>query len=196
MVSVGFHAVLFMIGYFVMAQVVTTPPPVEYIAALPEPVEDFDPPVEPEVENPSPIKSEDTPIPSPEISEIDEKAATDDSEEGEPEGDPTDQGTVDFDSDSRFATIGTSGGASGKWGLKGIGSNKFTGRPGGDGPGKKREPTPEVMRGLDWLARHQSADGSWSCDNFSHRCSKNVCDGAGSHAEYTPGTTSLAVLAY
>ncbi|MHC5021242.1 MAG: hypothetical protein ACYTGX_14245, partial [Planctomycetota bacterium] len=55
---------------------------------------------------------------------------------------------------------------------------------------------PPIDRGLDWLARHQSADGSWSCNDFSHRCSKNICDGAGSHAEYTPGTTSLALLAY
>jgi hypothetical protein len=50
--------------------------------------------------------------------------------------------------------------------------------------------------GLDWLRRHQSRDGSWSCDAFRINCTKNICDGPGASADYTPGTTSLALLAF
>ena len=36
--------------------------------------------------------------------------------------------------------------------------------------GKLRQTEAAVMAGLDWLARHQSEDGSWDCDGFSLQC--------------------------
>jgi hypothetical protein len=52
-----------------------------------------------------------------------------------------------------------------------------------------------VTAALDWLARHQSPDGSWSADKFDAACKQNRCDGPG-RAQFTPGVTGLALLAF
>ena len=56
-----------------------------------------------------------------------------------------------------------------------------------------------VRRGLDWLARHQSADGHWGPDALKARpdgrCKEHdVCSGGGS--EHRVALTGLAVLAF
>src|SRR5262245_1969771 len=47
-----------------------------------------------------------------------------------------------------------------------------------------------VEAGLDWLARHQEADGSWDADGFPSRCEAGgaKCDGIGKgqHGEEVP----------
>lgn len=53
-----------------------------------------------------------------------------------------------------------------------------------------------VDRALRWLARHQEADGRWSCDKFSARCTGKKCDGPGIEPEWDVGITGLAVLAF
>ncbi len=53
-----------------------------------------------------------------------------------------------------------------------------------------------VAAALRWLKDHQDPDGSWSCDNFQKNCRKNICEGKGSAAEHTTGTTALALLAF
>ena len=47
---------------------------------------------------------------------------------------------------------------------------------------------------LDWLARHQSANGRWEPAGFSTRCKGTPCLGAGDEANDT-GVTALAALA-
>ena len=60
-----------------------------------------------------------------------------------------------------------------------------------------------VNRGLDWLARHQDADGKWSRVWFSRRCEgRERCSGAGYHRKgYHPvpldsSMTGLALLCF
>lgn len=64
---------------------------------------------------------------------------------------------------------------------------------------KTAKPSPveaAVQAGLDWLARHQDADGRWSCANFGQRCAKpGECSGPGG-ASWDAGITGLAVLAF
>lgn len=48
---------------------------------------------------------------------------------------------------------------------------------------------------LDWLARHQFADGSWGAQTFSTTCDGRFCMGRGS-AEHDIGVTALATLAF
>jgi HEAT repeat protein len=58
------------------------------------------------------------------------------------------------------------------------------------------EVTRAVERGLDWLARHQSAAGGWSAAGFRERCDKATpCGGVG-EPEYDVGLTGLAGLAF
>jgi hypothetical protein len=52
-----------------------------------------------------------------------------------------------------------------------------------------------VDRGLEWLARHQSPDGSFDPTAYADRCEGPGCDGIADPA-LRPGTTALAVLAY
>ena len=53
-----------------------------------------------------------------------------------------------------------------------------------------------VRAGLDWLARHQDPDGSWSPDHFDARClgTEQTCQGPG-YPEHRAGITALALLA-
>ncbi len=55
-----------------------------------------------------------------------------------------------------------------------------------------------VDRGLNWLAAHQSADGSWDSDGFFRNTgspNEPACDGAG-RPQYDVGLTGLALLAF
>jgi len=52
-----------------------------------------------------------------------------------------------------------------------------------------------VASALDWLARHQSKDGSWSAVHYDDQCKLNRCDGPGAE-EVTTGVTALALLAF
>ena len=61
-----------------------------------------------------------------------------------------------------------------------------------DGTG---ETDPAVAAALQWLARHQNADGSWSMDGLHKQCSGTKCAGTGER-DYDVGVTALATLAY
>ncbi|MCZ6602783.1 MAG: terpene cyclase/mutase family protein, partial [Planctomycetota bacterium] len=54
---------------------------------------------------------------------------------------------------------------------------------------------PQIEAGQEWLARHQSEDGSWKCAGFQEECDGNKCSGTG-FAGYDVGVTALAVLAF
>jgi hypothetical protein len=79
------------------------------------------------------------------------------------------------------------------------------------GEASAREPNPQeaIRAALEWLRRHQSEDGSWSCNDFVSRCSKEYgpcknhptnVDPAGSDGrgrkEHDIGVTALAMLAF
>lgn len=51
-----------------------------------------------------------------------------------------------------------------------------------------------VVSALDWLARHQYAEGMWSARSFAQLCEGRVCLGRGED-EHDLGVTALAVLA-
>jgi hypothetical protein len=54
----------------------------------------------------------------------------------------------------------------------------------------------EAVEGaLDWLARHQGADGAWRCSGFEQCCKRGRCGGAGLDG-LDPGVTGLALLAF
>ena len=54
-----------------------------------------------------------------------------------------------------------------------------------------------IDAGLDWLARHQSPDGSWSSDEFAKLCGEDVanCTGFGQSHRHA-GVTGLSLLAF
>ncbi len=65
--------------------------------------------------------------------------------------------------------------------------------------GRRRDGTGEtdkaVRAALQWLARHQKPDGSWSADAFGQKCTAAKCSGPGER-DYDLGITALALLAY
>ena len=93
-------------------------------------------------------------------------------------------------------------------GLGGVGSGVGTGtRPGtggsgvgfgGRGTGARRsmvggfggtrQSERAVAAALNWLARHQMADGSWSLDGFQACCKDGACSGPGTHKAPSGGT--------
>lgn len=57
-----------------------------------------------------------------------------------------------------------------------------------------------VSSALNWLARHQNPDGSWSIEGCTKNCGKHGktgnCDPAGGDSEYDVGATGLALLCF
>jgi len=64
-----------------------------------------------------------------------------------------------------------------------------------EGGGGTAETEAAVLSGLKWLARHQSADGSWSSQGFHARCAGKSCMGAGEE-DYPAALTGLAILGF
>jgi hypothetical protein len=196
MISVAVHAVLLMIGYFVAYSTPTVRPPVDVQMDVAEIDDDpFEEPLElPEKELDAEINSDEPPIEDPiindnEVSDHDETDTNSEFEETSGEDDDA-KSDKPFTGKSWNTAIGVGGGLAG--GRTGRGGRRNLVRSGGG----SRKTEESVDRGLDWLVRHQSKDGSWSCNNFAHRCKKNICDGAGSTQDYTPGTSALALLAF
>jgi hypothetical protein len=59
--------------------------------------------------------------------------------------------------------------------------------------GGTKESEGAVRDGLEWLARHQRADGSWS---FDHRVYKCTCKNPGKFARSKMGATAMALLCF
>ena len=65
------------------------------------------------------------------------------------------------------------------------------------GAGGSPQTEAAVAAALDWLARHQASDGSWSADKFANCCNGAQCAGtAEAGAGLEVGVTGLAVLAF
>ena len=74
------------------------------------------------------------------------------------------------------SNTGGSGGAGSGFGGRGSGMRKaLAGRFGGT-----RQTERAVAAALNWIARHQNRDGSWSFSNFTHQCKDKACTGTGS----------------
>jgi hypothetical protein len=84
----------------------------------------------------------------------------------------------------------------GSFGYGGGAGGGFRGRRGGKGKqagGKRADQA--VDWGLQWLANHQSEDGSWDSDDFMVNCKTNQCSGKGGPL-YDAGVSGLALLAF
>lgn len=85
---------------------------------------------------------------------------------------------------------GSGGGGSG-FGGRGEGARQAL--SGGFGGTKATERA--VAGALNWLARHQNPDGSWSLDEFAKHCKKTTCDGKGDVKSDT-AATAFALLPF
>ena len=175
--SLAMHALLMA----VLANMVwlTRPEPIDRTilsAAMVDPI-DIIPEAPPEL----PVVLEDIPIQDPDVElELEEEMV-------EPIIDEVmDELAAPFEMKGLEPIVGTldgSGGFRGKYRKRGTGGN---GRSGAQRA---------VGAGLDWLHRHQQADGSWNCDGFSGTCAGKKCDGGG-NGGHDVGVTALALLAF
>ncbi len=81
-------------------------------------------------------------------------------------------------------------------GMAGGAAGRIAGRGCGPGGRKSGVPPGVIEPALEWLARHQDADGRWDCDGFmKHDVTGEPCDGPGSPV-HDVGVTALALLAF
>ncbi len=62
--------------------------------------------------------------------------------------------------------------------------------------GGTRQSERAVAGALNWLARHQSRDGSWSLVNYKANCKDSSCSGDAKIGSYEPAATALALLPF
>ncbi|MCA9322617.1 MAG: terpene cyclase/mutase family protein, partial [Planctomycetes bacterium] len=145
---------------------------------------------EPEEEEPEPEELVEDPVEVDE--EVDDHDEDDTNEEFEEiKGEEDFISDADFDSQSNNDAIGLGGGAGGKFGGR-RGGRKRARR------GRGRKAQEAVDKGLEWLANHQSKDGSWDCDGFMNNGDSALgplCDGKG-NALYDVGVSGLAILCF
>jgi hypothetical protein len=103
--------------------------------------------------------------------------------------------SLDFVSDKPFKgkgtydTIGGGGGGGGRYGSRLGGKRDLTVKGGGSGT------EDAVLDALRWLARHQSADGSWGVTTYVKQC-KQTCAPHPGGEDYDAGVTGLSLLAF
>jgi len=142
--------------------------------------------------------------------ETDEPEKTEETEEEKPDPEPKPEVEVQPDpvpaannsNDKRPRVIATAGTGPARTAFKDnrTGAAKASAIKRGGGGAKTEN---AVNRGLEWLARHQDADGKWSRVWFSRHCKgRERCSGAGYHREgYHPvpldaSMTGLALLCF
>ena len=85
-----------------------------------------------------------------------------------------------------------SGGAGSGFGGRGSGSRKALLGSGGGTKQSERA----VAAALNWLARHQSPDGSWSLNGYTVRCKDPSCAGGAEAGDRSAAATALALLPF
>jgi hypothetical protein len=80
------------------------------------------------------------------------------------------------------------------WGFGGRGSGSRKALLGSGGGTKQSERA--VAAALNWLARHQQSDGSWSLTNYKNRCKDATCSGPGKVGPRPSAATALALLPF
>ncbi len=90
-----------------------------------------------------------------------------------------------------FGKNGGSGGDGSGFGGRGQGSREaMLGTYGGTKNSERA-----VAAALNWIARHQSADGSWGIESFTKQCKGGQCGGAGNHKSDS-AATALGLLPF
>ena len=89
------------------------------------------------------------------------------------------------------ASPGSGGGGSG---FGGIGRGMRKAQVGRFGGTKQSERS--VAGALNWLSRHQSADGRWSLDGYKTRCTDASCTGPGDEKNCDMAATAMALLPF
>jgi len=115
-------------------------------------------------------------------------------------GDPDMLSDVDLGGDGHVGTMGLGGGGmAGMFGSRGGGKKRAMARFGGKGT------LTAVDRGLEWLKRHQCADGGWGPRDYADQCKggNTKCkDGTGNASNHSAagtgkaGLTGLGVLCF
>ncbi|MDF1799771.1 MAG: terpene cyclase/mutase family protein, partial [Planctomycetota bacterium] len=181
----------FVLSAFPWSSLQKEPPP-QIVVSMPDPVDLLeDDPVDPL----EPIELPDDPIDEPVISDATLVDADTDEDVDSDDFAPSDVFSLvrsDFAGEEGNQVIGIAGGAAGG-GINGRGLGR-------QGLGKRGgKPIEDALENaLDWLARHQSPDGSWDCDGFDAECGaagNTICDGPG-RAGHDVGATGLALLAF
>jgi hypothetical protein len=85
-----------------------------------------------------------------------------------------------------------SGGSGSGFGGRGSGSRKALL---GSGGGTKQSEQ-AVAAALNWIARHQLSDGSWSLTRYKTRCKDVTCDGNALAGDHPSAATALALLPF
>ncbi len=85
-----------------------------------------------------------------------------------------------------------SGGDGSGFGGRGSGSRKAMLASGGG----TRQSERAVAGALNWIARHQMTNGSWSMKNFNSRCKDGSCTGRGVWDDRSSASTALALLPF
>ena len=85
-----------------------------------------------------------------------------------------------------------SGGSGWGFGGRGSGSRKAMLASGGGTKQSERA----VAGALNWLARHQLSDGSWSLSGYRSRCKDHTCTGPGKTGDRPAAATALALLPF
>jgi hypothetical protein len=90
---------------------------------------------------------------------------------------------------------GTHAGVGGSgWGFGGRGSGSRKAMLASGGGTKQSELA--VLAALNWIARHQLSDGSWSLSGYKSRCKDNTCTGPGKTGDRSAAATALGLLPF
>ena len=193
LLSAAFHGVIILL----LMLFVKDDPPVEEpedIQALLDNDEIEEDPEE-EIEEPEEEPEEVEQVEDPVIEdvEVDDHDEDDNNEEyEETQGEEDNLSDKPFDGTGTNDAIGLGGGAGGSFGGRRGGRRRA--RQGRGGRAQKA-----VDLGLEWLARHQSADGSWDTDGFCCNKETGVCgclENSKGGPLYDVGNSGLALLAF
>lgn len=80
------------------------------------------------------------------------------------------------------------------WGFGGRGSGDRKAMLASGGGTKQSERA--VAGALNWIARHQLSDGSWSLSGYKSRCKDQTCSGPGKTGDRSSAATALALLPF
>ncbi len=84
------------------------------------------------------------------------------------------------------------GGAGEGFGSRGSGSKQAALGGGGGTQDSERA----VAGAINWLARHQNTDGSWSCKNYTRQCTDPSCTGHEVAGDYPMAATAFGLLPF
>ncbi|MFT7616864.1 MAG: hypothetical protein ACI97A_000494 [Planctomycetota bacterium] len=190
LISGAFHAALVVLMMLFMSPQIDLEPDemaeigADYVDETEEDVPEVDPPEDDPVPTEVPVED------LPEVTQEVVNETPDNSDMEETFGESEFEAPARLTSTSNSDAIGLGGGVGG-----GSGAGGRNGRIKGGGRPKAADVC--VMRGLEWLSRHQSPNGSWDADGFC--CATGGCtclQGSKGGALFDTGVTGLSLLAF